>query len=282
LAPAAAAGIATQSQPAEAVPLAERALADVEPPAPVEDPPADNRAGWNAISKAYQDAYDDYLGAALMWSWTVSEDDVHLLDDVRGKHVIVLGCGGGQDVIALCEMGAVATGIDQSDEQIAFARKLAVKRGADNASFAVGTVEDLSRFDDESFDAAVSAHMLNYVERIDDTLRETARVLRPASVFALSVRHPFDAIVAKDAPFGLERAYWETRHDWTWDFDSGASGNFTQWLWTIEQWFDMLGAAGFAIERVLELREELPDTRHDHAARSRMIPYTLAIKARKR
>jgi len=268
----------------QGVPLAER---DLEPGPPVTgpsepsapEPPPDNRAGWNAIAKAYQEEiFGERHAGKLMWSWTHSEDDLRLLDDVAGKHVLVLGCGGGQDVIALSEMGAIATGVDVSEEQIAYARRLASKRYAVNASFVVGTAEDLSRFDDASFDAAVSAHMLNYVERIEDTLRETSRVLRAGGVFALSVRHPFDAMVSEDAPYRLTRAYWDTREDWTWAFEGKASARFRQWFWTIQQWFEMLSEAGFTIERLLELTEA-DERRGERAA---MLPSTLALRARKR
>jgi len=266
--------------PSDAAPLAERT--EELPPAE-EVPPADNRAGWNAIAKAYQEEiFGERFAGKLMWSWTRSEDDLRLLDDVRGSRVLVLGCGGGQDVVALSEMGAVATGIDQSEEQIAYARKFAAKRAADNASFVLGSVHDLKRFDDASFDAAVSSQMLNYVERIDDTLRATARVLRGGGVFALSVRHPFDAAVAENSPFRIEHAYWDIRRDWTWNFTSGATGQFTEWFWPVSAWFDMLTAAGFAVERFMELRESPEDDRHMNPARARVLPFTMAFKARKR
>ena len=103
------------------------------------------------------------------------------LGDIRGKRALVLGCGGGQDVVALVKLGAVAVGIDSSPKQLAYARKFAQGRDADNASFVEGGVEDLSRFDDASFDLAVSIHVLDYVERVEDALSQAARVLKPAA-----------------------------------------------------------------------------------------------------
>ena len=152
----------------EGVPLAERDAAAVgaQPAAPVEPAP-DNRAGWDTIAAAYQEQiFGERLGDRFMWSWALSEDDLHLRDAVRGKRVIVLGCGGGQDAVVLDKLGAIAVGIDQSSKQIEYAKAYALRHGALNASFVEGTVEDLSRFDDASFDMAVSAHMLNYVEQI--------------------------------------------------------------------------------------------------------------------
>jgi SAM-dependent methyltransferase/8-oxo-dGTP pyrophosphatase MutT (NUDIX family) len=263
----------------EGTPIAERKAAAAEP----DEPAPDNRAGWDAISAAYQETiFGDRFEGRFMWSWTQSEDDLHLLDDVAGKRVLVLGCGGGQDVVALDKLGAVAVGIDASAKQIAYARQYAIRHGAANASFVEGTVEDLSRFDDDSFDMAVSAHMLNYVERIQNTLAETHRVLKPGGGFALSVRHPFDVTLSDGSPFCVEHAYWDGQHDWTWSFESGEEARFRQWYWTVADWFEMLTAAGFTIERLLEPREDAIDDEGSARGRRKLVPYSLYIKARKR
>jgi ubiquinone/menaquinone biosynthesis C-methylase UbiE/ADP-ribose pyrophosphatase YjhB (NUDIX family) len=262
---------------AEAAPLGERT------PRVVAGPPPDNRAGWDAIAAPYQDqVYGERFGERFMWSWALSEDDLHLLDDVRGKRVIVLGCGGGQDVVALDRMGAIAVGIDQSAKQIEYAKAYAARHDAPNASFVEGTVEDLSRFDDASFDMAVSAHMLNYVERIEETLRETHRVLKPGAAFVFSARHPFDATLSDDPPYAIQRSYWNPQIDWTWRFTGGESAPFRQWFWTVSRWFEMLTDAGFVVERILEPQEDAVDNEHGNRERLRFVPYTLCMKTRKR
>ena len=60
-----------------------------------------------------------------MWSWRVRRTICTCWTTYGGKRVIVLGCGGGQDVVALDRMGAIAVGIDQSERQIEYARKFA-------------------------------------------------------------------------------------------------------------------------------------------------------------
>lgn len=263
----------------QAVPLGDRsATAEMQPATPAPD----NTAGWDAIAKAYQDEiYGDRFGTSLMWSWSLSEEDLRLLDDVSGKRAIVLGCGGGQDVVALDKLGAIAVGIDASAAQIAYARKFALKNSALNSSFAEGSVDNLSRFDDDSFDLAVSAHALNYVEHIEDALRETARVLKGGASFTLSVRHPFDTATQDDRPFATDRPYWNQHLDWTWNIDK-SSTDFRQWFWTISQWCEMLQAAGFSLERILEPEEPASTAAGAEAAKRRLVPYTLILKARKR
>jgi ubiquinone/menaquinone biosynthesis C-methylase UbiE/ADP-ribose pyrophosphatase YjhB (NUDIX family) len=266
--------------PPQATPLGETPVAAAAAGAPAPD----NRAAWDAVSKKYQrERYGERFGERLMWSWRTSEDDVRLLDDVRGRRVLVLGCGGGQDLLALDRLGAVAVGIDQSKEQLAYARDYLARHDVPNASVVEGNVEDLSRFDDASFDAVVAAHMLSYVERIERTIAEVGRVLTPGGAFCASVRHPMDAALTWDAPYRIRAPYWDVVQDWEWEGEDGAPVRFRQWLWTVEEWFTMLTSAGLTVERLLEPREDKPiaDDQVDDA-RARLIPATLLFKARKR
>lgn len=264
----------------EAVPLAEQ-------PAP-EAPAPDNRAGWDAISAAYQEQrFGEKYGDRLMWSFVSSEDDLHVLDDVRGKRVVVLGCGGGQDCVALEKMGAVAVGIDPSAAQIAYAKRYAATHGAENASFVEGTAEDLTRFDDGSFDLAVSSHALNYVERIDRALAEAHRVLRAGGVLALAVTHPITVVVSGEPPYVVEHPYWDETVDWSWEFEGAEPARFRQRFPTLSRWFEMLTDVGFVVERIVEPREDgrRPPPGSKTAwdpARARMVPNTIIFKARKR
>jgi len=92
--------------------------------------------------------------------------------------VLVLGCGGGQDAIALARWGAQVVGIDVSDAQIEHARKLAEKEGL-IVPFVQGNIEELPQVENESQDLVVSAHALEYGEGIERCFAEVARVLKP-------------------------------------------------------------------------------------------------------
>ena len=274
--------------PGEAMPLAERPEESSPEQPQIDEPPPDNRTGWDVISAAYQEErFGERYGEALMWSYLSSEDDLHVLGDIRGRRALVVGCGGGQDVVALMRMGAVAVGIDPSSAQIDYARKYAARHDADNASFAVAGAEDLSRFDDESFDLVVSSHALNYVLALEHALAEVHRVLRGGGEFSFSVSHPLTARVSEHAPYRLESSYWEETLDWTWSFDSGASARLRQRFPTIGRWYEMLTDAGFSIERVIEPREDGREQGPAHWAefdreRARLTPNTMIFKTRKR
>jgi SAM-dependent methyltransferase len=51
------------------------------------------------------------------------------LGDVAGKRLVHLQCNAGQDTLSLARLGAIVTGVDISDEAIAFARTLSKESG---------------------------------------------------------------------------------------------------------------------------------------------------------
>ncbi len=262
----------------EGAPLAER----------VEDagPPPDNRAAWDAIAEKYQDEfYGERFGERLMWSRRASEDELHVLDDVRGKHALVLGCGGGQDCVALDKLGAVVVGIDQSAKQVDYARKYAARQDAPNASFVEGLVEDLTRFDDEGFDLVVSIFVLDFVSDLNTALGEACRVLKPGGTLAIAVKHPFDVIVEGGPPYRVAKSYWSEYVDQPWNWKDGTSTRLRGYLRTVSEWFELLTDSGFAVERIIEPKEDAIEPPPDDTLDNRwlaLLPYTLILKARKR
>ena len=152
-------------------------------------PKIDMRAAWNRTSAGYQRLHQIPTDAAHYGPWAPDESELRLLGDVRGKRILEIGCGGGQCSIAFARQGAIAVGIDLSDEQLAFASQLAQSALApgvanDDAlvppTFLQGDASDLGRFTDGSFDLVFSAYALHYVPHIEACLAEVSRVLRRA------------------------------------------------------------------------------------------------------
>ena len=67
-----------------------------------------NRAHWDGEADHYQARHGEQLArAGLAWGpWSIPEDELGVLGDVRGKDVLELGCGGAQWSIALAKRGA--------------------------------------------------------------------------------------------------------------------------------------------------------------------------------
>ncbi len=256
-------------------------------PAPIAtgDTAPDNRTSWNAISRAYQDHYQIPSDSILWGPRCPDESELQLLGDVSGQRAIVIGCGGGQDCIALAKQGATVIGIDLSDKQIEYGRRLADREGV-MVTLLQGNVEQLKEIEDESQDLAISVHAMNYVERADRAFEEVFRVLRPGSSFVFSTHHPFDACLEDGPPFGVVKGYWQTQQDWQWEFpERSAMAKFRSWYRSVSEWLSLLTDAGFSVERVLEPPPvEAGDSPWDgsyNKEKTKLIPTTLIIKAKK-
>jgi ubiquinone/menaquinone biosynthesis C-methylase UbiE/ADP-ribose pyrophosphatase YjhB (NUDIX family) len=245
--------------------------------------PPDNRQAWDTISRAYQDEKQISTTQLTYGARCPGEDELQLIGDVSGRHVIVLGCGGGQDCIVLAKQGAQVIGIDLSDKQIEYGRRLADREGV-LVTLLQGSVEELRGIDDATQDLALSNHALNYVERIDRALAEAYRVLRPGAPFVMSLAHPFDACLEGTPPYGVTKSYWQRELDWQWDFPkANVSARLRSWYCPIGEWLALLTGAGFRIERVLEPKptEEAKNVwdRGYSLDKMRLIPANLIIKA---
>ncbi|HXF50325.1 MAG TPA: methyltransferase domain-containing protein [Dehalococcoidia bacterium] len=235
-------------------------VAAVATAAPVTRP--DNRAAWNTIARHYQERHaEDFRRVA----WGIGgpyEDDLRLLGDVKGKRLLEIGCGGGQHSILLARQGARCVGVDLSDEQVKFARRLAEREGVD-AEFYQGDATDLSMFDAEQFDAAHSVFALQYVDDIDACYREVFRVLKPGGRFVFSVDHPvfrcFD-----DRSQQFVRPYWTPYAEWDWEFP-GVKARMHANYRPLSDELDALRRAGFVVERLLEPQPQ------DHEALERWL-----------
>jgi arsenite methyltransferase len=95
------------------------------------------------------------------------------LDLRPGERVVDVGCGPGYLCAEMAEAGAEVTGVDPSAAMLA----LAERRGA-GVSLLAGNALALP-VEDDSFDAAVSTQVYEYVADIEGALAEARRVLRP-------------------------------------------------------------------------------------------------------
>jgi len=96
-----------------------------------------------------------------------------------GGHVLDVATGTGLVAAELGRRGFEVTGIDQSPEMLAFARR----RLAGRAQLAEGSAESLP-FADASFDHLTVTYLLRYVDDPGATLSELARVVRTGGIVA--------------------------------------------------------------------------------------------------
>lgn len=101
--------------------------------------------------------------------------------DLRGRRILVPGCGFGDDVIRLSVLGAQVYGSDISPESIALAEQRVAQIPMDHRpNLAVMPCEQMD-YPDAFFDGVVLINILHHVE-IPRTVAELKRVLKPGAM----------------------------------------------------------------------------------------------------
>ena len=186
---------------------------------------------------------------------SAGESELKLLGEVRGKDVLEIGCGGGQNSIVLSKWGARSVGLDISEKQIEYARKLA-KEEDTKVPFHVGDMQDLHIFKDESFDAVLSSFAISYSDNVLGVFYEVSRVLREHGLFVFATSHP---IIGTGRPirygggrrWAISNYFEKRKRVWKWRTKDGVAEFYGGQI-TIQDYFDMLTKAGFAVERIVE------------------------------
>ena len=217
----------------------------------------ENRLSWNRLSDFYQSSKSITLNDIHYGPYSPGEKHYKLLGDVKGLKCLELGCGGGQISIVLSKWGASEViGLDISEKQLEFARSLAQKESVD-VTFIRENMEDLSRFDDNTFDLVISSHAIGYVENINNVILEVHRVLRANGKFVFCCLHPFHPVIweaLEEQSFDKVSSYFtSTRDIWDWiDEQKQSVATFGQTYHRFEEWINILTDTGFTIKRVIE------------------------------
>lgn len=182
-----------------------------------------------------------------------NEKHFKLLGNLKGKKVLEIGCGGAQCGIAMAKQGAKVIGIDISEEQLKFAKKLSEKNKV-NIKFYQGDIRSLKQIKSKTQDIVFSAYALLYVDNLDKCFKEVYRVLKKKGIFVFSLDHPFDNVIDKKT-MKVRRSYFKT---------GKYSEKYTHGTWIgynrmLSDLFDALIKAGFQVKRIIE-----PDSRKKH------------------
>ena len=212
-----------------------------------------------------------------------TESKLKLIGPVKGKNVLEIGCGGAQCGIGFAKKGAKVIGIDISEEQLKYAKKL-IDKNKVKIKLLQGDMANLKQIKSNSQDIVFSSWALFYVKNLKKCFKEVYRVLKKNGIFVFSTHHPFWWMVDEKS-MKIKRCY----------FDRGEhkerlrKGVFVAYEHAIEDIINALTNANFIIERFAEpdsrkrdkytSTEVTPDPYKRKAMKK--IPRTLIIKSRK-
>lgn len=142
---------------------------------------SENKQSAPSAQDQFDDATSRQLEAVYLTPDVVEQREkiMALLGVREGDKALDIGCGPGLTTLALAQAtgtnGAV-TGVDIAEPMLALARKRCAQYS--NVSFTTADVTALP-YEDGSFDIALATQVYEYVEQVDQALKELARVVKP-------------------------------------------------------------------------------------------------------
>ncbi|HYN31601.1 MAG TPA: class I SAM-dependent methyltransferase [Ilumatobacteraceae bacterium] len=189
--------------------------------------------------------------------WGIPNSELPLLpDDMDGMRTIELGCGTGYVAAWMRRRGATVYAIDNSEQQLATARRLAAEHALDGIDWVHGNAETVDQ-PDGSFDFAVSEYGAAIWCDPHVWVPEAHRLLRRGGRLAFLGNHPFGMVCTSpdgDAPAGLilERDYFGLgRLDWTEALDDPGGIEFNM---EISSWLRLFRTVGFEVIDYFEIQ----------------------------
>lgn len=135
--------------------------------------------GWEWGQPISHEAYLDALAGKWDVLLTPTKPVPHeWFGELKGKRILGLACGGGQQMPVFTALGAQCTVLDYSNAQLDSDRMVAQREGYEIEILRADMTKPLP-FPDESFDLIFHPVSNCYVEQVEPIWRECARVLKP-------------------------------------------------------------------------------------------------------
>lgn len=157
------------------------------------------------IDKQYDSIAKDYIKAqSVFYSKNPDESRIFIesrLGDLKGKTLLDLGCGAGEDIVKYSDLGAASVyGVDASTAMIDAAKKIVKHPDL----LAVKGIEHTG-LPDEAFDVVVTRFSLHYLKKLDLAFSEIHRMLKQGGTLIVVVHHPLkDYLNQKQQIYGKQ------------------------------------------------------------------------------
>ena len=184
-------------------------------------------------------------------------DDIYpleILANVKGKSVLCLASGGGQQSVVFSLLGGKVTVVDISEGQLEGDQKAAKHYGYEVKTIQT-SMDDLSMIKDDTFDIVYQAPSMAYAPDIKKVYSEVARVIKPGGLYRADASNPL--------AWGIDMGSWdgkgyrisqpyELREE-----QRSEEEEVVEFRHTLEEVFNGLIECGFLIEKVEEMPPDL-------------------------
>lgn len=209
---------------------------------------------------------------------------LNLLNNLRGKSLIDIGCGPGVYSAEFAKRGARVLGLDISRKMLDKARSNAKMT---NVKLTLQKADaHFLPFMGESFDIAVLILTILNAKMV----QEAARVLKPDGLLLFSDTHPIIESKGKWESNGIgagriiEDYFSQDKREWRIEPFPRRTVTLKYYTRTIEQCVDIIADAGFKILRIAEPKPRTDVKKSDllHHDRCSRVPYFIIYLAQKR
>lgn len=146
-----------------------------------------NQKGWNVVAPQF------YGGTALpkYGPLSVTEPELQLIGNLKGKSVLELGCGSGHTLYYLWKekQASELWGLDLSQQQIQYTRDFLAKENIP-AKLLLASMDENPGIPESHFDMVVSIYSLGWTPDLPHTLSLVFSYLKPGGKFVFSWEHP--------------------------------------------------------------------------------------------
>jgi SAM-dependent methyltransferase len=245
-----------------------------------------NQKGWDQVAPKF------YGGTALpkYGPLAVTEDDIGLIENLKDKTVLELGCGSGHTLSYLWKQKDAAElwGLDLSQEQIRFAQECL---GSENipVNLFQAAMDENPGIPEAYFDLVISIYALGWTANLQGTLAQVYSYLKPGGVFIFSWEHPAYHCLSYREDIGqyvFTRPYLQEgpEHNPSWK-----GVEIVMHPRALSTYVNAVVESGLVLEKLIESEQNIKLAREqDHAPagwysvpRSALVPTTFIVKAHK-
>lgn len=246
-----------------------------------------NKHYWNT----YADLWFEATSLPKYGVHFVTENDLHLFDDVSGKKVLEICCGSGHSLKYLADRNAGELwGVDLSQKQLENAERYLSENGY-TANLICSPMEAELDIPKNYFDFVYSIYGIGWTTDLDGTFKKIASYLKKDGIFIFSWHHTLKYCIAwsreqcKDViendVLVMNRSYFDESY-----FKLPIDGSeILLCNRKISTYVNALAKAGFVIEQMVEQNDkavmEAEVSMTPKEQKAKMLPISVLFKARK-